>query len=467
VQIRRVGCVPLPHHNTHVPDDELDGHGLMPGYVPDPLYPETTALVYPREVAAFWFTVKVSRNAEPGPKPVGVELRVAGKPLKMAATIDVSEVTLQKRRDFTVLHWFYADAICDWYGVEPYEEAFWPICEKYMRDYAQHGNDAIYVPAFTQPTDGVKRPSQLLIVKRRRDGRYTFDWRYVRRWIALARKCGIPKLEWVHLFTQWGVKYALRIYEGRNDDSCLLWPPRTGATSRTYRDFLSQFLPALHRFLVAEKLLGKSYFHVSDEPHGEEHLKNYRKARAMLRELAPWMRVMDALSEIEYGRQAVTDIPIPSIQTAVQFAKEGIPSWCYFCCGPRGKYLNRLLDTPLAKIRMAGWLFYRFGFGGFLHWGYNYWYKKQTRQLIDPFTVTDALAAPGWAHGDTFVVYPGPDGPIDSVRWEVWAESLQDYALLQTLGADRGAPMLAPLRAFDDFPKDASWIAAARKKLLK
>ena len=460
--------MPVPHHNTETPTDELDGVGLIPGYVPDPLFPDDTALAAPGEVTAFWITVCVSRDVKPGVKNVRVALTADGKKLPaMTATIIVSNVTLARRRDFRVTHWFYADALCDWYGVEPFERAFWPICRKYMANYADHGADTIYVPVFTPPLDGVKRPTQLLRVRRRDDGRYTFDWRLVRRWIAEAKKCGLRHFEWTHLFTQWGAKHAIRIYEKRDRKNRLLWKPTTGATSKTYHTFLAQFLPALERFLRTEKLMERSYFHVSDEPHGDEHLANYRKARAMLKELAPWMKVMDALSDIRLARLGLVDTPIPSIRVARRFVEEGIPSWVYFCCGPRGRHLNRLLDTPLAKIRMSGWLFYRFGFGGFLHWGYNYWYKSQTRQMIDPFTVSDGLRWPGWAHGDPFVVYPGPDGPIDSIRWEVFSESLQDYALLQTLGIERNDRMLGALKDFDDFPKDKKWHIRAMKKLLE
>ena len=77
--------------------------------------------------------------------------------------------------------------------------------------------------------------------------------------------------------------------------------------------------------------------------------------------------------------------------------------------------MNRTLETPLAKVRMAGWLFYRFQHAGFLHWGYNYWYKRATTQLINPFFQLDAEAWPIWPAGDPFVVYPGTKGPLDSI----------------------------------------------------
>jgi len=386
-------------------------------------------------------------------------------PITLTATVTVHAAVLPTRKDFPVTHWLYADALLDWYKLQPFEERFWALLDIYFADMAAHGQDTIDVPVFTPPLDGVKRPTQLLHV--RRDGeRYLFDWSLVRRWIAAARAHGLRQFEWTHFFTQWGVQYAIRIYHGHGEREVLLWPPETGATSAIYRNFLAQFLPEFKCFLEAEGLMDCSFFHLSDEPHGEEHLVNYRAARALLRELAPWMRLMDALSEINFAREGLTDIPVPIINNAPQFIQEGFPAWAYFCCGPRGHYLNRLLDTPLAKIRMSGWLFYRTKVHGFLHWGYNYWYQSQTRHMIDPFTVTDGLRWPGWAYGDTFMVYPGADGPIDSLRWEVFAESLQDYALLQAAGIDPDDPLLAAIVDYADFPRDAAWIARRRAEVL-
>jgi hypothetical protein len=334
-----------------------------------------------------------------------------------------------------------------------------------MANLVAHGGNCQYVPLFTPPTDGVKRPTQLLKVAQQSPGVYTFDFTDVSRWVRTARDCGARWFEWTHLFTQWGVRHAIRVYRSNQDRESLLWPPETGATSETYRRFLGQFLPAFHAFLQSENLVERSFFHVSDEPSAE-HLGNYRAARELLCDLAPWMKVSDALSEVEFGKQGLTDIPIPSIHAAQDYREAGIPSWVYFCCGPRGRYLNRLIDTPLAKIRMAGWLFHRLEARGFLHWGYNYWYRSQTQQLIDPFTEQSGEAWPGWAYGDPFVVYPGLDGPLDSIRWEVWGESLQDLALLRSAGIAPDDPILADIEGYDTFPKDTEWVPAARHAVL-
>ena len=204
--------------------------------------------------------------------------------------------------------------------------------------------------------------------------------------------------------------------------------------SDVYRTFLAQYLPQLERFLAEEGIAGRSFFHVSDEPHGEKHMECYRQGRNLLHELAPWMKIMDALSDIEFARQGLVDTPVPGIQVAMDFVKAGIPSWVYYCVGPTGSYLNRLLDTPLAKLAMHGFLFYRWPFHGFLHWGYNYWYKELTRNLIDPYTVQDSRLGTGLGIWQFLYGLPWTEGPVDSLRWEVIAESLQDYALMQSLG---------------------------------
>jgi hypothetical protein len=470
VRVRRVGYVPLLHHNTPVNGSPLDveSRDLIPGYVPDPLFDETALVLPSFETHAFWITVKPGPNAAPGRHIVTVTLVPEnGKAVTHKLPVTLHGVMLQPRRDFDITHWFYVDALIDWYKTDLFDARFWDLLAQYIRNVAEHGLNTLYVPVFTPPLDGVKRPSQLLRVRRTGKDKYAFDWSDVRRYIRLAAASGITRYEWCHPFTQWGVRHAIRIYEGQGRDEKLLWPADTGAVSDTYRRFLQQYLPALHRFLKAEGILDQSYFHVSDEPHGEEALANYKAGRALLRELAPWMPVFDALTDIRFGREKLTDMPVPSISTALDFVKEEIPCWCYYCCGPRDKFLNRLLDTPLAKVAMHGFLFYRWPFKGFLHWGYNYWYESQTRNLIDPFTVQDGKRWPGWAYGDTFVVYPGQDGPVDSIRWEVFGESLQDYRLLQTLAMDRNDRKLAPLKSFEDFPKDAAWRMKVKSALLK
>ncbi|KAJ3053979.1 hypothetical protein HK102_011597, partial [Quaeritorhiza haematococci] len=348
-----------------------------------------------------------------------------------------------------------------------FDERWWELTRAQLVNMLDHGSDVVSVPLLVARREPFERPCQLLDVDEPEPGKYRFDWERTRRFVAMCREIGFKKFEWSHLWIYWGAENPVRVYTKDGDGFRMLWPPDVSGFSDTFLKFLDQFLPEFHAFLTAEDLLDDSYFHLSDEPGEGTHLANYKRARQILRDKAPWMKVMDALSNIEYGRQGLTDIPIPMVNAAQAYIDAGIPHWVYYCCAPTGPWLNRFLDTPLAKIRMSGMLFHRLGAKGFLHWGFNYWHLMEQEKIGDPFHDSSNGSWPGIPYGDPFMIYPGKDGPLDSIRWEVFAESLQDFAGLQGAGVSREDPRFADLKSYADFPKDEAWIRRTLDAVLK
>lgn len=475
MRTRYAAAVPVPHHNRVVPTEIGDNDSMqtIPGYVPDLLLDQNELYLNAYETNSFWFTVTPATDVPPGNYTITVKINAKFREdetvtseTTLPLSVRLHDIALQRRKDFDITHWFYADCILTWYKLKTFDDRFWCLFKAYAANIAEHGQNVIYVPLFTPQLDTDKYPSQLLGITVTAEGNYQFDWDFVRKYIKIAKECGIEKFEWSHLFSQWGCYHPVRIYKGHGETEELIFPfEETAATSETYKNFLSILMPKFKSFLEEEQILDKSFFHISDEPWSEEARENYKGARNMMKEIAPWMHFMDALSHLDLAEYV--DMPVPIISEALDFYKNNITSWCYYCGGPRGAYLNHLIDTPLPKIAMHGLIFYKWPFKGFLHWGYNYWNKSQTRELIDPFTVLDATAWPKWSYGDPFLVYPGENGPLDSIRWEVFAESMQDYNLLQTLGIDRNGELLSLIKSFDVFPKDASWRLNLRKKLFE
>jgi hypothetical protein len=346
-----------------------------------------------------------------------------------------------------------------------FDEKWWRITRAQMENMFEHGCDVVYVPAifFSFPKT-FERPGQLLVVREPAPGSYQFDWSRVKRFTDMCREIGFRQFEWPHLWRNWTVAHPPIIYkveEGRYES---LWPADEPLLSPKYTNFMKQFLPEFKKFLDEEQLLDHSYFHLADEP---QSLANYRAAREFLRREAPWMEVMDAVQDVHIAKQKLTDVPVALISVADTYADEGIPHWVYYCCIPTGDYLNRFMDTPLPKIRMAGWSFYRLRAKGFLHWGYNYWNNLNDESAVDPFVDPTAGASPGIPAGDPFVIYPGPDErPLDSIRWEVFVESMQDYALLQTAGISPDDEMLKSIRSYQDFPRTEQWLDDTRRRIL-
>ncbi len=469
-QVRLVGFAPVWHHAPNTRPEELDGVGKIPGLVPDPLWPITRANAGLNETRSFWITLKIPADAKPGVRELRVEMQIVnGQKVVLTLDLEIAELVVQPRKDFPVIHWWRGEATWDHYKTGMFEDPrWWDITKAQLENMLDHGSDVIYVPMFFNRRETFKRPCQLLTVYEPVPEQYDFDWTMVKAFVDMSKKIGFKKFEWPHMWIYWGVENPIRLYQKKGKEYEMLWPPTEDGFSPRYINFLKQFLPAFQAFLKKEGILEDSYFHLSDEPGSGQHLVNYKRARQILRELAPWMKVMDALSDIEYGKQGLTDIPIPMIDHAQAYVDAKIPHWVYYCCAPQGDWLNRFLDTPLPKIRMSGMLFYRQGANGFLHWGFNYWHKLEQEVLIDPFTDSSAALWPSIPYGDAFVIYPGADGkPMDSIRWEIFAESLQDYAILQTAGIKRDDPMLSDIKTYANFPKNEQWIQKTMEKLLK
>ncbi len=486
IRVRRVGFVPQFNYTADTPKKELDGWGHVPGLVPDPLYPESKALVGPFGTQPFWISVEVPANAKTGVRELSVKFTspTLKEPVILKVELEINPFVVKERQNFPVTHWWSADAIYDYYKLPVLGDEWFHAVRPFLQNMMDHGSDMILVPIFYMRREIVERPSQLLIVDEVETGKYRFDFSRVKRFTDLAKQVGFKHFEWSHFWsykvipTETSVDTPQRIYTWKNGKAQLLFPKDTPATGEVYREFLEQFLPEFHKFLVDEKLLDLSFFHLSDEPGADEKdVASYRRARDLLRELAPWMRVMDAMSDLRYGKdKGLTDIPVPAVHAAQGYIDEKIPHWVYYCMGPRGPYLNRFFDTPLPKIRMSGWLFYHLKAQGFLHWGYNYWYvmdlsfNPQTQVLVNPFfdgAAGTSAGGSGEPDGDSFVVYPGANRlPLDSIRWEVFAESLQDYAILQTAGISPDDAMLSDIKTYAEFPKNEEWIQDAIRKIL-
>ena len=473
-RVRFVGLVPLYHLTPGTELKELEGSEHLPGLVPDPLYELTTVQNPPYESRSFWVTLNIPSDIDPGIHHFKVLMTVDGKVSELPVKVEISKLVIKPRKDFDVIHWWRGEATWDYYKLDMFEERWWALTKKQIENMVDHGTNVMYTPIFFNRREVFKRPCQLLIVDEPQPGKYKFDWTRVKRFVDMAKGAGVEKFEWSHLWIYLGVENPMRIYKEKGGKYEMLWSPDISGTSDTYINFLKQFLPEFHSFLKKEGILQTSYFHLSDEPGmtddpkvAEQHILNYKAAREILQKYAPWMKVMDALSDIRYGRQKLTDIPIPLVASAQAYIDEQIPHWVYYCCVPRGDWLNRFMDTPLAKIRMSGWLFYRLRAKGFLHWGFNYWHKIGEEKILNPFTENDGGVYPGTSAGDAFVVYPSEDGVLDAIRWEVFAESLQDYSILQTAGINPDDLLLSSIKSYAQFPKNEHWIRETLISILR
>lgn len=433
ITIRSVGNVPseLPHR------DEIDEYyeRTTPGLFPDVLYPldNDSFVVTSRLWHSLWVDINLNGNVESGKYPLDLIFEFGGNSVTKHVDVNIINAFLPSQ-ELIYTQWLHADCIADYYKLETFSEKHWELIDKFIHTASKNGINMILTPVLTPPLDtaigGERSTIQLVDVVKDGDV-YTFNFDKLRRWISILKKNDIKYVEINHLFTQWGAKATPKVIATVDGCEKRIFGWDVSSESYEYESFLSQLLPELYKVLTEEGVQKNTYFHISDEPK-EEHQETYLYVKKIAKKYLPDCIFMDALSSYEFYKNGITDLAIPATDHIESFIENNVPElWTYYC-GTQGYMVsNRFMAMPSYRNRVIGCQLYKFDIKGFLHWGYNFYNSALSFKKINPFMVTDALNV--FPSGDSFSVYPGEDGALESLRIIVFAEALYDLRALKLL----------------------------------
>lgn len=402
---------------------------------PDILRPLKGGLAKARacEYSTLWFTVKGDLPA--GKHKIKVTLYAQWcEPLSVEYTLEVMDFELE-RTNFIYTNWFHYDGLASYYGVKMFSPKYNKIMESYIKTAVNHGVNMLLIPMFTPPLDtrvGSERITAQLIDVYKNDGVYSFDFDRLVSFMRRVFELGIEYFEMSHLFTQWGAKCAPKVEAYVDGRKKKIFGWKNGATSPEYSEFLSELLPRLRQRLIDEGLYSRCRFHLSDEPN-DGCIENYKEAWALFKKYMPDAPVTDALSHYDFYKMGLVDVAVCSTKAIDTFLENKVENlFAYYCCAESGDMLsNRYMSYTSLRNRVIGIQLYLNNISGFLHWGYNFYNTVLSDESIDPYQINDG--AGGFQSGDAFIVYPGKDGALDSLRHEVFYDGLQDMRLFYTL----------------------------------
>ena len=372
--------------------------------------------------------------------------------------------------------WFYADCIADAHNVEIYSEEHWDMIEKYMLAARDSGINMILVPVHTPPLDtgiGTQRPCVQLVDIEKNGDNYSFDFTKFHRFIALAQKCKIEYFEIAHMFSQWGAKCAPNIMVTENGKTDYMFGWHVPSDSEMYISFLKQYVSAISKELEAMGISEKTYFHISDEPN-EKNLEAYAFAKNIIKPLIGNSKTFDALSHFEFYEKGLVECPVTAVNTIDDFLGHNIENqWVYYCCVPQVGFLNSLMAMPLYRIRVIGFLMYKYNIKGFLHWGFNYYNSWLSMYPINPYVTTSADGC--FPSGDGAIVYPGKNTVYSTIRGEAMFEAIQDmdicFALEEKIGRNAVIKMIDDAAGmdvhFNRYPKGGAFLENLREEMIK
>ena len=241
-------------------------------------------------------------------------------------------------------------------------------------------------------------------------------------------------------------------YMPRRDAPGGVGPYRQG--SAEYDRIVGEYLHALQEHLRAKGWLDEAYAYWVDEP-APEHYENVQYGMRLLDEWAPDIRRM-LTEQPEEALVGFVDIWCPVLHNydeekchARQQAGEDI--WWYVCTGPKAPWAGLFIDHNAVDLRIWQWMSWKYDVQGALVWRVSYWYSservRQTGAYQNPWEDPMGWRASGggwWGNGDGRFIYPpnvDPNtehdpimsGPIDSIRWEMLREGLEDWEYFHAL----------------------------------
>ena len=404
VRLRPIGTVPI-EHNTQFDRTVVR---TAPCDFPDILYEKTSVSLKAGETRGIWVTVFVPAGAAAGNYSGTITLKNSSVEAALPLTLEVFPFTLPEERHLWVTNWFNILNLTHFHNVEFATEPYWEVLAKYFKNMAEHRQNVVMINPLTDSH------AQLAQVTRKSDGQWDIDFSRMRRFIELAEECGAAeRLEFSH---------CCRI-DGKTLKTVpipvMIFDEATGRNIEVSgEEWIPKFLPALEKWLIDTGRIEKAMIHIADEAFCE-NMESWREVSDMIHQAAPKIKRIDAIQATHFTDRL--EIWVPQIthyehwkDMFNRLRSDDHEMWFYICCHPYGEsFPNRFMDIPATRVRAIHWVNYTERLCGYLHWGYNFYWK-------DPF----GAPTPQYAPGDSNCVYPGP---LDSIRWEIERESIEDY----------------------------------------
>lgn len=226
-----------------------------------------------------------------------------------------------------------------------------------------------------------------------------------------------------------------------------------GEETPHYQAMFANYCAQIQRHLRDKGWLDEAFVYWFDEPAPKDYAF-VNNGFAKLKAAAPDIQRM-LTEQVEPGLIGGPDIWCPISHhydhaSAEQRREHGERFWWYVCTGPKAPYCTLFIDHPGTELRVWLWQTWQRKIAGILVWQSNYWTSSAAypdapqNPYEDPMGWRSGYSTPAgekrpWGNGDGRFIYPplaaadanpsGPvlNGPVDSIRWEMLRDGIEDY----------------------------------------
>ena len=454
IQVRYVKYVPVQRARSEYvwspKMEEVIGEAVSgtqsPNVVADPLIETNNIGVPAFRAQPVWFTIRIPKTAKPdlyrGEVTVSCD-QFAEK--TYALEVQVHGVAIPSPHDykFHLDLWMNPSAISSYYKFEPWSDAHWSMIATYLKDYASRGGKNIattithepwHKPWINNSTRSQIEYGYESMVKWSKDinGEWQFDYSIFDKYVDLATEYGIKGAINAFSMTPFHTSQKIHYLDEKANTQKVM---ELEIEDEMYKEVWSAFLLNFKKHLKEKGYFERTYLGFDEKP--DEVLKSLQD---LIKNVTPEFseRIViaghpeagvyaDNLS-ISYmffpGQLLEERAVVPVLPTIEERNKNEQLTTFYLCAEP--SHPNTLTYSPAIEGQMIAWLALKYNADGYLRWAYNNWPEAPFKN-------------PVFIHsqGDDYYVYPGEDGPISSIRWELLKEGIEDYELYRVI-EDKG-----------------------------
>jgi hypothetical protein len=421
-----------------------------------------------------WFTFHIPKSAAAGTYSGNVEVTADdGTRVSYPLSVEVAKATVPDPKDYSFFLdvWAQPETMALNSGVELWSDRHWKLIEAYDRDLASRGQKVINTTIVDNPWHhqwslGTRQsqtatPYSSMVAWKWDGSRFSFDFSRWDTYVRTALKSGLgPDI---------GAFSMLAFQDGEH---LTYTDTHTGRTvteavdlgGARWREAWGTFLPAFVRHLKTKGWLDHTYLSFDERP-----VDTMTVVKDFVHEVAPDFDDRISVAGSAGTTDIASDLSV-SWDTIDQMTPEkaaerhaaGKITTFYVYGTPA--HPNTLAYSPAVEARMLPWISARRHLDGFLRWSYNSWTSDPFSQPVYIFT-----------QGDEYLVYPGKNGPMSSIRWEQLKEGIEDFELIAQLRTKDGGtddPALSgalttATRDLDGRTKNVTDIETARAAVVK
>jgi hypothetical protein len=409
-----------------------EGVPASAGMVPDPLL-EEQPFQPPRGMApVLWVTVHVPRAKTPAGIYRGrLLVESKGRTASLPIALEVFDFALPKTTYLQSSFWLFRHTIRNFYGLKsvPFDfyEQFLDRC----------------LETRLSPVDAAEFHDQPFVqIVRDETGELQVDWTEWDHYLDHCMQRGMSAFNVAddHWFGSYFRSFNVRDLKTGKTETITLAPD-----SQKYADKVVRFFRLAREHFTRRGLAGRAYLQGYDEPPQDAKLlAEIRRFYELARQGWPGLRTLITAPPQSYpALHQHVGIWCPLTPDYVDAEadkrrKQGEEVWWYVCNGPAAPWANFFLDQSGATHRVLFWQTFGRRSDGLLYWGVNYWPGFEARTMKTPPDDKKWPKVPwddGGRNGDGYLLYPGPRGPLTSLRFEIMRDGVEDYDALRMLQA--------------------------------